>query len=83
MVFRKMTINKITDFYDSISVQVERDNLAGDSVFLVRDFNAKLGTDIITGEIHQMSNNGPRINDIMEKYNPAVLNALICSGAFT
>ena len=48
------------------------------------DFNAKLGTEIIRGEIHQMSNNGARLNEIMEKYNLAVLNALeICSGTFT
>ena len=55
------------DLYDSISVQVERANLVGDSVFLVKDFNAKLGTEIIKGEIHQMSNNEARLNDIMEK----------------
>ena len=80
------SVNKIRDFYDSISVeyQVERANLAGDSVFLVGDFIAKLGTEIIQGEIHQMSNNGACLNDIMEKYNLAVLNTLeICSGTFT
>ena len=75
---------EIRDFYDSISVQVERASLASDSVFLVGDFNAKLGTEIIKGEIHQMSNNGARLSDIMEKHNLAVLNALeICSGTFT
>ena len=48
------------------------------------DFNAKLGAEIIRGKIHQMSNNGARLNDIMEKYNLAVLNAPeICSGTFT
>ena len=78
------SVNKIRDFYDSVSVQVERVNLAGDSVFLVGDFNAKLGAEIIRGEIHQMSNNGVRLNGIMEKCNLAVLNALeICSGTFT
>ena len=78
------SVNKIQDFYDSISVQVERVNLAGDSVFLVGDFNAKLGAEIIRGEIHQMSNNGACLNGIIEKYNLAVLNALeICSGTFT
>ena len=67
------SVNKITDFYDSISAQAERENLASDSVFLVGDFN----------EIHQMSNNGARLNDIMEKYNLAVLNTLkVCSGTF-
>ena len=75
------SVNKIAD---SISVQVERASLAGDSVFLVRDLNAKLGTEFIRDEIHQMSNNGARLNDIVEKYNLAVLNALeICSGTFT
>ena len=78
------SVNKIQDFYDSISVQVERANLAGDSVFLVGDFNAKLGAEIIRGEIHRMSNNGACLNGIIEKYNLAVLNALeICSGTFT
>ena len=56
------SVNKIRDSYDSISVQVERANFAGDSVFLVGDFNAKLGTEIILGEIRQMSNNGARLN---------------------
>ena len=59
------SVSKIADFYDSISVQVERANLVGDSVFLVGDFNAKLGTEFIRGKIHQMSNNGARLNDIM------------------
>ena len=68
--------NKIADFYGSISVQVERANLASNSVCLVGDFNAKLSTEFIRGEIHQMSNNGAHLNDIMEKYNLAVLNAL-------
>ena len=78
------SVNKIQDFYDSISVQVERANLAGDSVFLVGDFNAKLCEEIIRGEIHQMSNNGACLNGIIEKYNLVVLNALeICSGTFT
>ena len=48
------------------------------------DFNAKLGAEIIRGEIHQMSNNGACLNGIIEKYDLAVLNALeICSGIFT
>ena len=78
------SVSKIADFYGSISVQVERANLVGDSVFLVGDFSAKLGTEFIRSEIHNMTNNGARLNDIIEKYNLAVLNALeICSGTFT
>ena len=60
------SVNKIADFYHSISVQVERANFAGDSVFLVGNFNDKLGTEFIRGEIHQMSNNGACLNDIMQ-----------------
>ena len=45
------SVSKIRDFYDSISVQVERVNLAGDSVFLVGDFNATLGTEITRGRV--------------------------------
>ena len=44
------SVNKIADFYDSISVQVERASLAGDSVFLVGDLNAKLGTEFVRCE---------------------------------
>ena len=62
------SVNKIADLHDSTSIQVEWANLAGYSVFLVGDFNAKLGTEFIKGEIHQMSNNGARLNGIMEKY---------------
>ena len=48
------------------------------------DSNAKLGTEIIRGEIHQMSNNGERLTDVTGKYKIAVLNALeSCSGTFT
>ena len=38
------SVSMKTDFYDSISIQIEKANLAGNSVFLVEDFNAKLGT---------------------------------------
>ena len=45
------SVSKIADFYESISVQVERANLTGYSVFLVGDFNAKLGTEFIRKSI--------------------------------
>ena len=78
------SVNKIADFYDSISVQVERANLSGGSVFLVGDLNAKLGTEFNRAEVHLMPNNGARLSDKMEKCNLAVLNALeICCGTLT
>ena len=39
----KENINTVSSFYENIIVQTERAVLAGDSVFLVGDFNAKLG----------------------------------------
>ena len=39
-------------FYDSISVEIERCYLNGDSFILAGDFNAKLGISIIKDPLH-------------------------------
>ena len=49
------------DFYDSISVEIERSYLNGDSFILAGDFNAKLGSSIIKNDIHLMSQNGGQL----------------------
>ena len=54
----KDNINTISRFYENITVQTERAVLAGDSVFLVGDFNAKLGRGIIPNDRYDMSDNG-------------------------
>ena len=54
------------DFYDSISVEVERSYLNGDSFILVGDFNAKLGSIIIKNDIYPMSQNGGKFTGYPE-----------------
>ena len=45
MVYRN-TFPKTDDFYDNINIQLNRALIAGESVILAGDFNAKLGKDI-------------------------------------
>ena len=48
------------------------------------DLDARLGKDIIKGDIHDMSTNGEHLISIIEKYNLTVVNSLdICRGLFT
>ena len=43
----KESENKRTDFYESLSIQIQRAQMEGDMVILVGDFNVKLGSDVI------------------------------------
>ena len=80
----KNSINTISSFYENITVQTERAILAGDSVFLVGDFNAKLGRGIIPNDRYDMSDNGQYLYKMITNYDLTVLNALdTCSGTFT
>ena len=45
-------------FYQNLSSQIELAFLSGDSVIMIGDFNAKLGKDVIGGDVHPMSPNG-------------------------
>ena len=77
----KENINTVSSFYENITVQTERAVLAGDSVFLVGDFNAKLGRGIIPNDRYDMSDNGQYLYKMITDYNLTVLNALdTCSG---
>ena len=49
------------DFYDSISAEIERSYLNGDSFILAGDFNAKLDGSIIKNDILPMSQNGGQL----------------------
>ena len=72
------------DFYDSISVEIERRYLNGDSFILAGDFNAKLGSSIVKNDIHPMSQNGGQLYRLILKYNLCLLNSSdICHGLFT
>ena len=54
-----------TEFYETLSIEIERCFLSGDSLILAADFNAKLGYDIITDDIHVMSPNGKLLHALM------------------
>ena len=74
----------VEDFFNNISVQLNMSMLSRDSVMLIGDLDAKLGKDIIKGDIHDMSTNGEHLMSITEKYNLTVVNSLdICRGLFT
>ena len=49
------------DFFNNISVQLNRSLLSGDPVMLIDDLSAKLGKDIIIGDIYDMSTNGEHL----------------------
>ena len=77
-------IDKINQFYENLSLQIERASLTGDPILMVGDFNAKLGKTIIKGDIHDMSNNGQKLHNMIIKYNLHVINSMeICTGIFT
>ena len=77
-------IQGVTDFYQNLSVQIERAHLNGDNVILVGDFNAKLGSEIITGDPHPMSSSGKLLYELYTKYNLHLLNSSdVCTGVLT
>ena len=77
----KDNINTISSFYEHITVQTERAVLTGDSVFLVRDFNAKLGRGTIPKQRYDMSYSGQSLYIRITYYNLTVLTDLgTCSG---
>ena len=68
-------IQGVTDFYQNLSVQI---------VILVGDFNAKLGSEIITGDPHPMSSSGKLLYEFYTKYNLHLLNSSdVCTGVLT
>ena len=71
-------------FYHDISVHVEMAYLNVDSVIMVGDFNAELGYDVISNDLHPMSNNGEQLFELCNKYNLKLMNASErCEGVFT
>ena len=53
-------------------------------MFLVGDFNAKLGRQFISGDIHDISGNGKRLLNIVNEFNLDVLNSSQkCTAIFT
>ena len=77
-------IQGVTDFYQNLSVQIERAHLNRNNVILVGDFNAKLGSEIITSDPHPMSSSGKLLYEFYTKYNLHLLNSSdVCTGVLT
>ena len=73
-----------TLFYQNLSSQIEQAFLSGDSVIMVGDFNAKLGKDVVGGDVHPMSANGRLLFSLSNNYNLFVLNfSDLCKEVFT
>ena len=79
IVHRRRIIQGVTDFYQNLSVQIERAHLNADNVILVGDFNAKQGPEIIAGDPHPMSSSGKLF---YTKYNLHLLNSLVYALVF-
>ena len=67
-------IDQINNFYEKLSLQIERASVAGHPILMVSDFNGKLGKGIIKGDIHDMSSNGQKLHNLIIKYNLNVVN---------
>ena len=77
-------IQGVIDFYQNLSVQIERAHLNEDNVILVGDVNAKLGSEIIAGYPYPMSSSGKLLYEFYTKYNLHLLNASdVCTGVLT
>ena len=65
-------------------IQIERALWSGDSVCLIGDLNAKLGNEIISSDIDDISPSDKILRDLVRKYNLGVINATdLCQGTFT
>ena len=75
--------DQINNFYENLSLQIERASVAGDPILMVGDFNAKRGKGIIKGDIRDMSSNGQKLHNLIINHNLNVVNSMeICSGTF-
>ena len=75
---------EIDDFYENINIQLNRALIAGESVVLAGDFNAKLGKDIIPQDIHDMSSNGKHLLNLINNFELVTMNSHeVYQGIFT
>ena len=65
-------------------MQITKACLAGDPVFFAGDFNAKLGRQFYSGDIHDINGNGNRLSKVINEFNLEVLNTCEkCHSTFT
>ena len=65
-------------------MQITKACLAGDPVFFAGDFNAKLGRQFYSGDIHDINGNSNRLSKVINEFNLEVLNTCEkCHSTFT
>ena len=71
-------------FFMALETEVEKANLAGKSIFIEMDANAKLGEKYIPNDTHRISSNGTILALIVERQQLIVGNGQsICQGTIT
>ena len=71
-------------FFLAIETEIEKAILAGKSILIEMDANAKLGKSIIAGDPHEQSPNGTILANIVERHNLIVGNGRdTCQGTIT
>ena len=72
------------DFCENINIQLSRALIAGESVVLVKDFNAKLGKYMTPQNIHDTSSNGKHLLNLINNFELVTMNSCeVCQGIFT
>ena len=78
------TEEKRRPFFVALETEVEKANLAGKSIIIELDANAKLGKKYIPDDPHDMSPNGAILAEIVERQDIVVGNGTsICQGTIT
>ena len=73
------------EFFEELSVQIERCLTSGDEMLIMGDFNGRIGLNSNNEVVHDSnSSNGKLLNEIIEKYKLEVGNFnILCSGKWT
>ena len=76
--------SSILRYWQELEAEVINAKDCNRDIIIQMDANAKLGSDIIKGDPHKMSNNGKLLYDLVERQDLVIVNALdICKGSIT
>ena len=79
-----LAIEKRLPFFIALETEIEKAELAGKSIIIEMDANAKLGSKYIPGDPPVMTPNGALLSDIIERHALSVGNGSeICKGTIT
>ena len=74
----------ILSYWHELEAEVIRAKDSNRNIIIQMDANAKLGSNIIKGDPHKMSNNGKLLHDLIKRQDLLVVNSLdICNGSIT